>query len=91
MANQIDQMDIKQILRLHIDGYSNRKIAVTLGISRNTINSYVKLIQGCAAPEDELIEYSEKELREMFTIKTTIDNERYDELMKYLEQANLTQ
>ncbi|WP_244887426.1 helix-turn-helix domain-containing protein, partial [Algoriphagus faecimaris] len=34
-------MDIKQIFSLHRDGLSNRKIALTLGISRNTINQYI--------------------------------------------------
>ncbi|VTQ07280.1 hypothetical protein [Sphingobacterium daejeonense] len=36
MANILDPMDLKQILTLHIDGLSNRRIAVILGISRNT-------------------------------------------------------
>ena len=46
MANTLDPMDLKQILTLHIDGYSNRKIGKTLDISRNTINSYIALIYG---------------------------------------------
>ncbi|SDC92929.1 Helix-turn-helix domain-containing protein, partial [Algoriphagus faecimaris] len=41
MANVLDPMDIKQIFSLHRDGLSNRKIALTLGISRNTINQYI--------------------------------------------------
>ncbi len=40
MANKLDPMDIKQILVLIKDGFSNRKIGVTLGISRNTVNNY---------------------------------------------------
>lgn len=43
MANTLDPMDLKQIITLHLDGYSNRKIGATLGISRNTINTYMKL------------------------------------------------
>lgn len=35
-------MDLKQILNLHNQGFSNRKVVVPLGISRNTINTYIK-------------------------------------------------
>ena len=31
MANTLDPMDIKQIITLHLDGLSNRKIGDTLG------------------------------------------------------------
>ncbi|WP_238354487.1 LuxR C-terminal-related transcriptional regulator [Fulvivirga marina] len=47
MANTLDPMDIKQIITLHLDGLSNRKIGHTLGISRNTVNNYMKLINAC--------------------------------------------
>ncbi len=43
MANKFDPMDLKQILTLHLDGYSNRKIGSVLGISRNTVNTYMQL------------------------------------------------
>ncbi|WP_223857828.1 LuxR C-terminal-related transcriptional regulator [Sphingobacterium micropteri] len=36
-------MDLKQIITLHLDGASNRKIGSTLGISRNTVNTYMQL------------------------------------------------
>lgn len=42
MANKLDPMDLKQIITLHLNQYSNRKIASTLGISRNTVNTYMK-------------------------------------------------
>ena len=31
-----------QIITMHRDGISNRKIALKLGISKDTVNSYVK-------------------------------------------------
>ncbi|SKC24181.1 hypothetical protein SAMN03080601_03474, partial [Alkalitalea saponilacus] len=43
MANTLDLMDLKQILTLHLDGLSNRKIGSMLSIHRNTINGYVHL------------------------------------------------
>jgi hypothetical protein len=35
MANKLDPMDLKQFKSLHLDGYSNRRIAKTLGFSHN--------------------------------------------------------
>ncbi|RAJ18683.1 Homeodomain-like domain-containing protein, partial [Gelidibacter algens] len=45
MANTLDPMDLKQIISLHLDGFSNRKIGATLGISRNTVNNYMQLFK----------------------------------------------
>ncbi|WP_261775324.1 hypothetical protein [Sphingobacterium faecium] len=46
MANELDPMDLKPILTLHIDCYSNRKIGCAFGISRNTVNTYMLLFAG---------------------------------------------
>ena len=43
MANTLDPMDLKQIITLHKEGFSNRAIGDTLSISRNTVNNYMKL------------------------------------------------
>lgn len=45
MANKLDPMDLKQIISLHLDGLSNRKIANLLGIGRNTVNTYMQLFK----------------------------------------------
>ena len=37
-------MDIRQVLQLKQKGYSNRKVAFYLRISRNTVNGYVKFL-----------------------------------------------
>lgn len=39
-------MDLQQLLQLKAKGYSNRKIAHSIGISRNTVNDYVRLFKG---------------------------------------------
>lgn len=36
-------MNVKQILALHLDGYSNRKIGSVMGFSRNTVNTKMQL------------------------------------------------
>jgi hypothetical protein len=55
MANTIDLMDIKQIITLHLDGFSNRKIGETLGICRNTVNTYMHLFKGSKYSLEELL------------------------------------
>jgi len=91
MSKTLDPMDIKQIISLHIDGLSNRKVANTLGIGRNTINRYLQLMKSSEVPLAELLTLDNAALRELFPIKTTIDNDRFDELMSYLEQVNQSQ
>ena len=38
MANNLDLMDLKQIINLHLDGLSNLKLSYILGIRRNKVN-----------------------------------------------------
>ena len=35
-------MDLRQLLQLKEKGYSNRKIASCIGMSRNTVNEYIR-------------------------------------------------
>lgn len=88
MANTLDFMDLKQIITLHLDGLSNRKIAVMLGISRNTINNYTKLFTASEHTLEELLSFDQGKLGSLFTSHTTIDNERYNALMLYFEEVN---
>jgi len=88
MSKTLDPMDLKQIITLHLDGLSNRKIGETLGISRNTINRYLQLFKGSEYTLEELLKFDQDTLREQFSVKTTIDNDRFNELMVYLEQTH---
>ncbi|MBK3518275.1 helix-turn-helix domain-containing protein [Carboxylicivirga marina] len=87
MANKLDPMDLKQIITLHLDGVSNRKIEKTIGISRNTINTYIKLFKSCEYSLKELVSFDNLKLRELFPGNSTIKNERYDELMLHFENG----
>ena len=85
MANKLDIMDLKQIINLYLDGNSNRQISRTLSINRNTVNHY---ISGCKASDlslEELRRLSDAELEELFSSKTTINNERFSALMSFFE------
>lgn len=55
-------MDLKQINTLHLYGYSNRKIGSTLGISRNTINTYMQLFEGCKYSLEGLLSFDVEQL-----------------------------
>ncbi len=88
MANTLDPMDLKQIITLHLDGVSNRKIGSTLGISRNTINIYMKLFTSSEYSFIELLHFDNAALSELFSSNTTLDVERQNELMLYFEGVN---
>jgi len=89
MAKTLDPMDLKQIVRLHLDGLSNRKIGETLSIDRNTVNEYMQRFTACDKTMNQLLGLEEPALKELFSSKTTINNERYDQLMQYLEKVDL--
>ena len=74
MANTLDPMDLKQIITLHLDGFSNRKIGDALGISRNTVNTYMKLFNPCDYTIEELLRFDQAALSELFPSHTTINN-----------------
>lgn len=88
MANTLDPMDLKQIITLHLDGFSNRKIGFTLGISRNTVNAYMTLFRASDYSFKELLAFDTAALDALFPSYSTIDNQRYQALMLYFEGVN---
>jgi len=89
MANTLDPMDIKQIITLHLDGLSNRKIGQTLGISRNTVNTYMQLFISCKYSFKDLLRLEHVDFIALFPSHTTIKNARYNELVLYFEKINI--
>ena len=88
MANTLDPMDLKQIITSQQDGLSNRQIGELLDVSRNTVNSYMKLFKACDYEFDELLKMSNNQLKELFTSHTTIKNDRFERLMLYFDKVN---
>lgn len=88
MANTLDPMDLKQIITLYLDGLSNRQISKTLGIGRNCINGYMALFKASELPYTELLSLDNHSLQDLFPSSTTINNDRYNELMLYFEKVN---
>ena len=76
-ALQIDIMKIKQLLLLKSKNKSNRKIALEIGIDRNTVNQYVKKLQSSGHSYDELLKFDELELQKLFPSKEALDQDRY--------------
>lgn len=88
MANTLDPMDLKQIITLHLEGESNRQIGEILSISRNTVNDYIKRFNACEYRFKELLSMDNAKLQELFTSHTTIDNNRFKQLMQYFDKMN---
>ena len=88
MANKLDPMDLKQIITSHNDGLSNRQIGELLNISRNTVNSYMKLFKACDHEFDKLLKMENAQLKELFTSHTTIKNDRFEQLMHFFDKVN---
>ncbi|HRN57054.1 MAG TPA: IS21 family transposase [Agriterribacter sp.] len=88
MANILDPMDLKQIITLHLEGTSNRRIGAILGISRNTVNNYMQLFRASGYSLEQLLDFDVAALSELFTAHTTVDTGRHDELMLYFERIN---
>ncbi|RLD87385.1 MAG: hypothetical protein DRJ09_10370 [Bacteroidetes bacterium] len=88
MAKKLDSMDLKQIIRLHLEGLSNRQIGKTLGIGRNAVNTYMQLFRSSNMTFEAILALGDSDFKELFPGKTTIDNGRYNQLMEYFEKVN---
>ena len=66
MAGKRTEMSkIKQILLLHKDGMSNRKIGERLGLYKETVNKYVNAAKSDSKSIEELIKMEEPELQHL--------------------------
>ena len=80
--NRKSIMDIRQLLQLKQKGYSNRKVSEYLGISRNTVNEYVRFFKVNEKSYEELLLLDEADLAELFPRVDTKDKQRYETLSK---------
>ena len=64
--NSISMIKIRQILRLHSQGYSKLKISMQTGVARNTLKKYIKEFIACQLTFDEINELSDKDLEDLF-------------------------
>lgn len=81
-----DMSKIKQILLLHRDGMSNRKIGEKLGLYKETVNKYVNAAKADNKSLDELIKMEEPELHHRFNAgNAAYSDGRFDILQTELE------
>ena len=82
-AKRIDIMDLRQLLQLKHKGISNRKIADLLGINRNTVNDYIRVLDQHAMSYLQLLECSDQDLHDLFPTVDTKDQHRYQQLLQH--------
>lgn len=88
-AKRIGIMDIRQLIQLKIKGLSNRKIEQVLGIHRNTINEYVRIFNTLPESYEQLYEWSDDQLSDLFARNESIDRSRYEILSSYFEHFTM--
>lgn len=67
MANtSITMIKIRQILRMHTQGYNKLKIATQTGVARNTLKKYIKSFSASGLSFEEISELSGKDLEDLF-------------------------
>lgn len=87
MAGKRTEMSkIKQILLLHKDGMSNRKIGERLGLYKETVNKYVNAAKSDSKSIEELVKMDEPELQHRFSAgNAAYSDKRFDALQEDLE------
>lgn len=82
MANKrIEMIVLKQVIQLKEKGLSNRKIAVQLGVHRNSVNSYVTLLNQQEQSYKELFQLSDVDLDSLFLQPAVLSSDpRHDRL-----------
>lgn len=76
---------IKQVLRLHKDGETNRAIARKLNLYKGTVNKYVKLAEADPLSIDELLGMDDPVLEKHFYIgNPAYSDKRFDDLQERL-------
>ncbi|WP_367209595.1 hypothetical protein [Sphingobacterium sp. R2] len=73
MATKLDPRELKQVITLHLDCDSNRKIGSALSIFRNTVNTYIHYLK-------ELLGFDTGTLSELFSSHTMLSTARHNEL-----------
>ena len=84
-GTRIEIMNLRNLISLKSKGLSNRKVALTLGINRNTVNEYVKFFTEQNFEFKELLKWSEKELDDLFSATSEVDDLRFKELSLYFD------
>jgi len=91
MAGKVTEMSrIKHLLRLHASGTSNRRIAETLGLNRETVNNYIRKLETGGMATEALLEMDDPVLEGKFIAGTAAYTDKrfeaFKELLPYFEK-----
>lgn len=81
----ITMNQVKQIYKLHSEGVGIKKIAVILGISKNTVKSYLRKTHGLELPGDELMAIENPVLADHLKPVSTQEKENYQAFLQRAE------
>lgn len=71
---------VKQVLRLHTQGVSNRRIALDLGLYKGTVNSYIRKIKDHGYDIAELLKLDDPVLEsKLFAGNPAYKDRRFEE------------
>lgn len=76
-------MELRGLIQLKRKGLSNRKVSEALGVSRNTVNSYVRAFDEHELSYKQLEKLSEAELGGLFPQADAKQTSRYEQLAGY--------
>lgn len=79
-GKRIEMMDLRQLITLKKQGISNRRIALLLQISRNTVNGYTQFLEGLDHSYDQLLALDDFTLRELCAPESEVSQDRYEQL-----------
>jgi len=83
MAGKTTRMSkIKQVLQLHKGGYSNRRIAVELGLYKGTVNDYIRKVRENNFDVDCLLKLDDPVLEKKFSAGTPAYTQNRFEALK---------
>lgn len=81
MAGKTKSMSIiKQLLLQLHQGQSNKQIVRNTGISKNTLRRYLRLLQGCSFPLEQLIHMDEPEIERILNTKVSVNKDHQCDL-----------
>ena len=84
-GKRLDIMDFKQLVRLRLEGLSNRRIADLLKISRNTVNEYSRLLAESGLTPEDLLTLDDGGLKDLLAPESEVATERYEQLASSFE------
>lgn len=88
MANKhISMSKVRQIMKLHSKGIGKKKIALRIGISKNTVKYYLDVFRKLKVPWDELSSLTDFDLNKKFhPPKETVASNKLQELIGFFPQ-----